>query len=86
MKAKITTMNRTKGTKLRLLFTGGGGAGTEALERLLSDRYEVFFADADRESKPYMIASDHWLQIPLAELRNFLARLPTCAAACRSTC
>lgn len=71
MKAKITTMNRTKGTKLRLLFTGGGGAGTEALNRLLSDRYEVFFADADRESKPYMIPSDHWLQIPLARAAEF---------------
>lgn len=49
-----------------MLFTGGGGAGTEALARLLGKRYEVFFADADPSAKPYQIPHDHWLQIPLA--------------------
>jgi carbamoyl-phosphate synthase large subunit len=38
---------RAPGAKLRVLCTGGGGAGTEALERLWRDRYELHFADAD---------------------------------------
>ncbi len=68
MKTESTTM---EGTKPRLLFTGGGGAGTEALARQLEDRYEVFFADADLAAKPYPIAADHWLQIPLATAAEF---------------
>jgi carbamoyl-phosphate synthase large subunit len=71
MKTESTTMNRTNGTKPRLLFTGGGGAGTEALARLLAERYEVFFADADLAAKPYPIAADHWLQVPLATAAEF---------------
>lgn len=57
--------------KPRLLFTGGGGAGTEALFRLLADRYEVFFADADPEAKPCPIAFDRWFQIPPATSKDF---------------
>jgi carbamoyl-phosphate synthase large subunit len=71
MRTESTITERTKGTKPRLLFTGGGGAGTEALARLLADRYEVFFADADLAAKPYQIAADHWLQIPLATAAEF---------------
>ena len=50
----------------RLLFTGGGGAGSEALDRLLGGVHEVHFADADIEAKPYSIAPDRWHQIPFA--------------------
>ena len=32
---------------MRVLFTGGGGAGTEALWELLCGRHEMHFADAD---------------------------------------
>ena len=31
----------------KILFTGGGGTGNEAIYRLLSSKYEVNFADAD---------------------------------------
>ena len=31
---------------MRLLFTGGGGAGNEAIFRFLGDQYELYFADA----------------------------------------
>lgn len=75
MKTESTTMERTKGTKSRLLFTGGGGAGTEALARLLADRYEVFFADVDLAAKPYPIAVDRWLQIPLATAAEFTGEI-----------
>lgn len=37
----------TSTAKPRILFTGGGGVGNEALARLLEDRYEIFFGDAD---------------------------------------
>jgi carbamoyl-phosphate synthase large subunit len=75
MKTESTAMERTDRSKPRLLFTGGGGAGTEALARLLADRYEVFFADADVAAKPYPIAADHWLQIPLATAAEFLGEI-----------
>ena len=61
--------------KPRLLFTGGGGAGTEALARLLSDRYDVFFADADFEARPDPIAIDRWMEIPLAKAEEFPDRI-----------
>ena len=32
---------------MRVLFTGGGGAGTSALWSLLDGRYEIHAADAD---------------------------------------
>jgi carbamoyl-phosphate synthase large subunit len=63
------------GLKKRLLFTGGGGAGSEALNRLLSDRYEVHFADADIEAKPYSLTTAQWHQIPFAVDSLFVERL-----------
>ncbi|MDH5189721.1 MAG: ATP-grasp domain-containing protein [Gammaproteobacteria bacterium] len=33
----------------KVLFTGGGGAGTEALARLLSGQYDVHFADSRQD-------------------------------------
>jgi carbamoyl-phosphate synthase large subunit len=59
----------------RLLFTGGGGAGTEALNRLLDARYEVHFADADNDAKPHSIASNRWHQIPFASAPAFVGEL-----------
>ncbi len=56
----------------RLLFTGGGGAGSEALLRLLSPEYEVFFADADPHAKPFPIAAEQWHQIPFATDPRFV--------------
>jgi len=34
-------------SRLKLLITGGGGSGAEAINRLWEDRYELHFADAD---------------------------------------
>jgi carbamoyl-phosphate synthase large subunit len=70
----------SSGARPRLLFTGGGGAGSEALARLLAPHYEVFFADADLAAKPYPIADSQWLQIPLATAPEFAGEI---AALCR---
>lgn len=56
----------TGNNRKRLLFTGGGGAGSEALSRLLGEEYEVHFADADMEAKPHGVTADRWHQIPFA--------------------
>lgn len=58
--------------RFRLLFTGGGGAGSEALYRLLGDRYDVHFADADPEAKPASVPAEAWHHIPLASAPDFI--------------
>jgi len=55
----------------RILFTGGGGAGNEALCRLLSDRYETHFADADVQAMDPSIPEDRRHQIPFANVPDF---------------
>src|SRR4051812_22093245 len=50
----------------KILFTGGGGAATEALVSLLADRYEVHFADADPDARPDSVAPNRWHTIPFA--------------------
>jgi carbamoyl-phosphate synthase large subunit len=57
------------------LFTGGGGAGSEALDRLLGDRYVVHFADADAEAKPESVARESWHVVPLAAAPDFIEML-----------
>lgn len=59
----------------RVLFTGGGGAGSEALARLLADRYEVHFADADPCARPYGVGPDRWHPIPRATDPDFMVWL-----------
>lgn len=61
-----------------LLFTGGGGAGSEGIARLWGDRYDLHFADADLDSIPPGIANRHL--IPFA---NDSAFVPEVAALCR---
>ena len=58
-----------------MLFTGGGGAGSEALSRLLGDHYEVHFADADAEARPHSIDPACWHSIPMAVAPDFLPGL-----------
>jgi carbamoyl-phosphate synthase large subunit len=58
-----------------VLFTGGGGAGSEALHRLLRDRYDVHFADADPQARPHPVPSEAWHQIPFAAAPDFMDRL-----------
>jgi carbamoyl-phosphate synthase large subunit len=69
-KSKIS--NETRNHKKVLLFTGGGGPSSEALFRLLSDRYEIHLADADIEAKPHLIPFSHWHQIPIATSPKFI--------------
>lgn len=56
----------------RLLFTGGGGAGTEAIDRILADRYDIFFADADPDRIAPSISPDRRIALPLARSPGFL--------------
>lgn len=56
---------------IRLLFTGGGGAGNEAIYRLLADRYECHFADADLSAIDDAIPPNNRHVIPLAQDAKF---------------
>ena len=48
------------------MFTGGGGAGAEALWKLYAPRYEVHFADADIDTIDPIVCLTQRHQIPLA--------------------
>lgn len=58
-----------------LLFTGGGGAGSQALFELLNRRYKVHFADGDPEAKPCFIPTRCWHSLPLAGHAGFIDAL-----------
>ncbi len=64
----------------RVLFTGGGGAGNEALYRLCSSRYQMHFADADPASIDPSIPLDRRHALPFASDAGFVE---TVAALCR---
>ena len=55
----------------RLLFTGGGGAGNEALFRHLEGPHTLFFADADPEAINPAIPENRRLGIPMANAPGF---------------
>ncbi len=59
----------------KILFTGAGGAGSEALFRLLSDRREIHFADADTQAIDPVIPEDRRHQIPFANDPTFGKKL-----------
>jgi len=59
----------------KLLFTGGGGAGSEAIYRLLYNRYEVHFADADVETISKSIPEEARHQILYAGDLQFVPHL-----------
>ena len=67
-------MNALGGRKT-LLFTGGGGAGSEALDRLFAPTYNVLFADADPEARPARVAAANWHSIPMAAAPSFVSGL-----------
>lgn len=58
--------------KKKILFTGGGGAGAESLWRLLSGKYDLYFADACLNAISNTIPEDRKLQIPFANSENFV--------------
>jgi carbamoyl-phosphate synthase large subunit len=57
--------------KLNILFTGGGGSGTEGLYELMKNKYNLYFADSDELSRPYFLSNDKWFTIPNANCKNF---------------
>ena len=57
---------------LRLLLTGGGGAGTEAMWSLLSRTYDVWIADADRNQIHPAVPRDRARSIPFAGDSGFV--------------
>ncbi len=59
----------------RILFTGGGGAGNEAIFRLLGSRYDLHFADADQDNIDNTIPLDRRHEIPLARAEGFSDRV-----------
>jgi carbamoyl-phosphate synthase large subunit len=59
----------------KLFFTGGGGAGSEAIYRLLSSKYELYFGDADIETISCSIPGQCRYQIPYASSPVFVNQL-----------
>jgi carbamoyl-phosphate synthase large subunit len=57
---------------MRVLLTGGGGAGNEALWRLLGGRYELHFADADVDAFDPSIDKGRCHVVPLAADASFV--------------
>lgn len=57
----------------RLLFTGGGGAGTEAIYRYLGHRYQLHFADACIDTINPLIEENYRHTIPWANSPDFLS-------------
>jgi len=60
---------------LKVLFTGGGGAGTEALWKLYESRYEIHFADADLDTINPIVLPEYRHQIPWASESNFFEKI-----------
>lgn len=58
----------------RLLLTGGGGAGNEAIWRLLRHSYELHFADADMSAIDPSIPNERCHSIPFATDETFLSK------------
>ena len=60
---------------MKILFTGGGGAGSEAIYRLLKDKYIVYFSDANIDNIHPSIPNDRKHLIPLAEDSRFVEKV-----------
>ena len=56
-----------------ILFTGGGGAGNEAIWRILNNTYNLYFADCDLNNIDSVIPSDRKIAIPKACDNNFIS-------------
>lgn len=60
---------------MKILFTGGGGAGNEALWRLLDARYDLFFGDADIDSINPLIPENRRVSLPWASEADFARKM-----------
>ncbi len=58
---------------MRVLFTGGGGAGTQALWDLLEGRHEVHFCDADSRRISAVVPEHRAHPVPMAGDPSYLA-------------
>jgi carbamoyl-phosphate synthase large subunit len=58
---------------MNILFTGGGGAGSEAIYRLLSTKHKLYFSDANVSNINPIIPSENRYSIPMASDRNFVS-------------
>lgn len=59
----------------RILITGGGGAGNEALWHLLGSRYVLHFGDADPLAIDPVIPEDRRHQLPWASDSDFVPKI-----------
>lgn len=57
---------------MRVLFTGAGGAGTQALWELMSNRYDVHFCDADPRRISPVVPDSHAHAVPMGADPSFL--------------
>lgn len=56
----------------KILFTGGGGAGNEAIWSLLNHKYELYFADCDIDNIDSLIPVKQIIKIPSANSFDFV--------------
>lgn len=61
--------------KLKIMFTGGGGAGNEAVWRALNSKYSLYFADCNVENIDPIIPVSRRVQIPAANETIFIKTL-----------
>lgn len=61
--------------KKKLLFTGGGGAATEALWRFLSNKYDLYFGDACADAIDDKIPAERKVSLLFSDDVNFLAHI-----------
>jgi len=60
---------------INILFTGGGGAGNEALYRLIGQKYELHFGDADVTAINPSIPTDRKHQLPWASDPEYVGKM-----------
>ena len=60
---------------MKVLVTGGGGAGNELIYRLLNNKYDLFFGDACKENINPVIPENKRLEIPLASDSTFVRKI-----------
>lgn len=59
----------------KILFTGGGGAGNEAIWSLLNHKYDLYFADCDIDNIDSVIPVNQRVEIPSANSIDFVSLL-----------
>lgn len=57
----------------KILFTGGGGAAAEGIFRHWQSKYDIYFADADKNAISPLIPKERKIEIPFANEKNFVS-------------